>query len=261
MKLNKLKVCFSALLSVFLLAGCSDDDKLSRPNYVSFGKRTNQRLEMLEEDLTITKTFEVFANTISTTDRTFEIVVNEKLGPNGAPLYTTANASHYTFSPTVTIPANSDRGEFTVTSKADAKGKAIGFDIVEQSGVSAGKTLLVRVVEICDPSVRTVTLDLFADAYGAETTWELYNSDLELIYSGGPYGNLTAAGIQQKSHDLCLVPGTYTFLIMDVYSDGICCGAGNGYYTIGVNTNDGIINLVNGAGDFGQFAQTEFTVE
>lgn len=253
MKLNKITVFFSVLLATVFMASCSDDDKLASPNYVSFGSSNVMRFELLEGQLNASKTIEVYTSNTSNVDRTFQVVVNTA--------GTTATASQYTVPTSVTVPANSRKGELVVTSGVAAAGKKLSLDIVAEAGLSVGKTLLINFVQVCPEDVKTVTLDLYQDRYGEEITYELYNSDSQLIESGGPFPNLAAAGTQQISVDWCLAPGTYTFLIIDSYGDGICCGAGNGYYTIGVVTPDGINVLVEGAGDYGQFAQNEFTVE
>jgi lysyl endopeptidase len=55
----------------------------------------------------------------------------------------------------------------------------------------------------------------------------------------------------------CLDAGCYTFAINDVYGDGICCGQGNGSYTV---TNPEQGTIVTG-GEFTYNQSTSFCVE
>lgn len=50
--------------------------------------------------------------------------------------------------------------------------------------------------------------------------------------------------------------GNYTFILMDTFGDGICCGFGNGSYSLTVGGNE-----VASGGNFGQFEVTQFMVE
>jgi lysyl endopeptidase len=90
---------------------------------------------------------------------------------------------------------------------------------------------------------QTVTFTLTPDDYGSETTWELKDSGGNTLYSGGPYtdGNSTPV-----IENWCLPPGCYDLVINDAYGDGICCGWGQGGYTI----VSGAQTLVNFDGQF-----------
>ena len=69
------------------------------------------------------------------------------------------------------------------------------------------------------------------DDYPEETTWTI-TSDLDgsVVASGGPYNGAASGSV--RSDTLCLPDGCYQFTIMDSYGDGICCGFGNGSYTV-----------------------------
>lgn len=71
-------------------------------------------------------------------------------------------------------------------------------------------------------------LTINTDQYPAETTWELTDEQGGTVATGGPYS--TANGTETKT--FCLPIECYTFTIFDEYSDGICCGYGNGSYQI-----------------------------
>ncbi len=95
-----------------------------------------------------------------------------------------------------------------------------------------------------------VTLTITSDNYGSETTWTVKNSNGTTVASGGPYANNTTT-----THDLCLADGCYDFTINDSYGDGICCGYGNGSYSI----SDAGGSLASG-GSFGSSETKNFCV-
>ena len=53
-----------------------------------------------------------------------------------------------------------------------------------------------------------------------------------------------------------LAVGSYTFIILDTFGDGICCGFGEGSYDLSV----GGVNVVTDGGEFMQFDVTNFDV-
>lgn len=88
-----------------------------------------------------------------------------------------------------------------------------------------------------------VILQLTTDNYGYETSWEVRNSNNTLIDSGSNYPNATTVA---KTINLPS-DGCYTFTINDSQGDGICCGYGNGSYSLKTTGNQTIIQ----GGNFG----------
>lgn len=78
-----------------------------------------------------------------------------------------------------------------------------------------------------------VTVTINTDQYPGETTWSITDGGGSTVASGGPYS--TANG--NESATVCLDASgcNYTFTINDSYGDGICCGYGNGSYTVTAN--------------------------
>jgi lysyl endopeptidase len=72
-------------------------------------------------------------------------------------------------------------------------------------------------------------LKLILDDYGSETTWELRQLG-QVFYSGGPYADDVDG--EQVDVDFCLQEGCYQFRMYDSYGDGMCCGYGEGNYTL-----------------------------
>lgn len=100
-----------------------------------------------------------------------------------------------------------------------------------------------------------VELSITLDNYPQETSWTLKNSagttiDSESYSTANPDGSTVTKTFSGLAAD------TYTFTINDAYGDGICCGYGNGSYTL--SSAQGVI--VTG-GDFDSSESTEFCVE
>ena len=90
----------------------------------------------------------------------------------------------------------------------------------------------------------TVTLNIIKDQLGGQTTWKILDSNNQTIASGGPYANFK--GGELETHEICMDDGCYDFVIMDIYGDGICCGNGQGSYTLKDQNN----NILATGGEF-----------
>ena len=76
-------------------------------------------------------------------------------------------------------------------------------------------------------------IDILQDKFGSQITWELINSNEDVLASGGPYTTLAANGT--KLHRTKVkVPNNecVKFIIYDEAGNGINSGAGEGYYKI-----------------------------
>ncbi len=78
-----------------------------------------------------------------------------------------------------------------------------------------------------DCTENVVTLTLVTDNYPGETTWEV-TSGGNTILAGGPYSSSGTT----ITEEICLPDECYDFTINDSYGDGICCGFGNGSYSL-----------------------------
>jgi len=87
----------------------------------------------------------------------------------------------------------------------------------------------------CPSGQTQVSVSILLDNYPAETTWSLALAGCGApLASGGPY---TAANSTQTGN-ACVADGAaVVFTINDSYGDGICCGFGNGSYTVTANGN------------------------
>lgn len=102
--------------------------------------------------------------------------------------------------------------------------------------------------------VYQTTLQLVFDEYPEETFWTLEQNGNE-ISSGGPYAD--NAGGDEVELNFCLAPGCYTLTIFDDYGDGMCCGYGDGSYTL---FNQNQVSVATG-GEFADSEAIEFCVD
>lgn len=96
----------------------------------------------------------------------------------------------------------------------------------------------------CPGGQTQVIVAIVPDQYPNETTWE--------IRDGG--GNILASGINAQGDTVC-VPSSacLSFTIFDSYGDGICCGYGNGSYSLYYGGA-----LITTGGSFSNLERTDF---
>ena len=101
----------------------------------------------------------------------------------------------------------------------------------------------------CAANEIEVTIELNTDNFGYETSWTLTDTNGDTILLGGQGG--VYANVASYSESACVVDNEcLRFDIDDSFGDGICCGQGNGSYTILV---DGVQE-----GTGGNFSDVDF---
>ncbi len=100
-----------------------------------------------------------------------------------------------------------------------------------------------------------ITLSLTFDNFPQETSWTLTDASGTVVASES-YSTANPDGSTVTETISGLAAGTYTFTISDSFGDGICCGFGNGSYTLSSAAGE----IVSG-GDFGNSETTDFCVE
>ncbi|WP_282084821.1 reprolysin-like metallopeptidase [Aquimarina algiphila] len=98
-----------------------------------------------------------------------------------------------------------------------------------------------------------VLITLNFDDYPQETSWQITDSNNQVVASGGTYASQPDGSTLTITE--CLDPGTYTFTLNDSYGDGICCAYGSGSYTL---TSQG--TTIASGGSFGTSESTTFTI-
>ncbi|WP_290819742.1 hypothetical protein [Flavobacterium sp.] len=276
MMLKKSLAFFSALTLAFAMVSCEEDNSgdNSAANYV--GLESYQTVELTDGE-TVVVEGKILASDVSGEDRTFNLVVDPT---------TTHGAANYSVPTSVTIPAGSKEGIYEVTivgnSLVDGNKIVVGLEPAADlnqttfygtysNGVLTGAGTAKSTFNLYRPcaSVRA-RLSITFDNYPEETAWELYDSSLNLIDSGGfnadgsaitGYAALGFADRSTFSVVKCLAPGDYTFVIYDDYGDGMFTSATViGRYSMN-NLNNGAA-LFSASGDsFGANAVHEFTIQ
>ncbi len=86
------------------------------------------------------------------------------------------------------------------------------------------------------------TLNLITDDYPEETGFTLVNTTTNTNIVAVPIGSVSGP----QTLNFCLANGCYRFVIRDSYGDGICCGSGQGSFTLTGPTQ----NLIGTGGQF-----------
>lgn len=264
-----IKSIFNLLFLAFALGAlvsCEDDitGDVSLNNFVGMEEMITVNLE---EGNDITIQARVFASERASVDRVFDLTIDAT---------TTAGLAYFTVPATVTVPANSTEGVFEVyysgVDLGDGKKIVLNLDTSDYNTsvdpvynsdneiTSLNfKKLTINIVKFCP--LNSLRVEIVTDAYGSETTWELYDSDLNMIASGGPYPDQSAAGAYpQTPANLCLEDGNYSFVIYDLYSDGMNAGYGEGYYRlVKINADGDEVELAKN-GTFGANEVVEFSL-
>ena len=87
----------------------------------------------------------------------------------------------------------------------------------------------------CPGSQKAIGVELKTDKYPSETSWSLTNTCTGALVASKSGGYYTSTNKLYPTENFCVDDAAYAFRISDVYSDGICCGFGNGNYEISYN--------------------------
>jgi hypothetical protein len=263
MKLNKLSVLLKStfLFLAVTLAGCSDDDdNTSSLNYASFAGRSVV-LEIPAGE-SANKEIKVYSTSTSSSDRVYTINVIPTT-VNTDP-QTTAEEGSYRVPTTVTIPAGSTVGTFSI--QVDNRNLGDGKDIVlglrSEPGQIVGENIRINVAQFCEGT--KVKLDFIFDQYPEETSWEIYDSSFNVVYRGGrtDAGHIGYPEQESFSKTMCLESGSYTLIVYDEpYADGMVSATSVGSYTLSELDADGNETVLGTGGEFGEFDTVEFTID
>jgi len=103
-----------------------------------------------------------------------------------------------------------------------------------------------------------IDIAIVYDDYPSDTSWELRR------VVGGDVDNVLVKSFAAADGDgdddtsvkyICLIEGEYEFIIVDTFSDGICCENGVGHYNV---TSNG--TLIGEGGEFGESETTLFSI-
>lgn len=235
---NRLK--FLLLTFTIVAFSCDEQDPITAPsNYVSFEEDAVS--VGLPAGESASGQFNVHIVGNASSDRTYNLITSSA-----------APASSYSIPSTVTIPSgsNSTTVDFSVV---DDGGFGLFGEEITVTIEDTPENFIIDEVDVdvaitCDSPV---IVDFTFDAYPQETSWELYDANDALLTSGDSYD-----GLATFSREFCLGTGNYTFVVYDVFGDGICCNYGNGSYSVTIGNT-----VLASGGSFGASEATSFTIE
>lgn len=213
---NISKIFLALFLSVFLL-NC-EDTYVPDVDYVTF---ESPSVDFgVDPEGTGSQDFRIFTTEVSGSERTFGIAV----------VADETDATGYTVPSSVTIPANSNVGTFTVTANGPdidpANGNKIVVEMTDSDGSLFGDPITINLKQVCP--YPELFIAMIFDAYPGEQFWEIYDMNDVLLFSTAA-GDYSGDSFTEK---LCLAPGSYQFLMLDDWGDG------GGAYTL---THNGVL--------------------
>lgn len=216
-------------------------------DFVTFSDATYN--SSVDPGSTATKEVKVYSTTISSSDRVFDIVVDLD--------ETTADVNSYEVPTSVTIPANSNEGTFTIN-LADVNLDCfnyVGFKLKPYEGVNPGEasvlTFYQKPSDTCELEV-SGTLNFTFDSYASEISYEILDVEGNIVVSGP--SEAFADGTSSTSIPVTLCDGRcYSLVVYDSYGDGL---AAPGIFTLTLNGTE----YASDEGDFGDSTSTSFQV-
>ena len=205
----------------------------------------------------------VFATQTSNVDRVINVDLDDVESDYDA-------ADLISYPQSITIPAGSLSGEGEIVFDADnlvlGEEGTLYFDLVNPADGMINRTAdRTRIIYAKECLFNQVDLNITFDNYPEETAWRLFDSDSNVIASGGfdGSGNITGyavlgyADASTFSTKFCLESGNYSFVIYDDYGDGMYTNATvQGNYSI----KFGDVVLGSGGGNFGLSQTVNFTL-
>ena len=90
----------------------------------------------------------------------------------------------------------------------------------------------------CLNNQRKVKIKIKTDQYGFETSWTFRRKGTATpLFRGPDNRNYESSTLYQGT--FCANIGMYEFVIRDLFKDGICCGSGQGFFSVQVQKENG----------------------
>ncbi len=128
---------------------------------------------------------------------------------------------------------------------SEITGLSAGTYTVTVSGDGGCATSKTFVVNDYSSNTAEINIAITFDNYPSETSWVIQNGAGSTVASSPSYATMIAGSSINET--VCLPDDCYTFTIFDSYADGICCGFGNGSYTVTDVTAGGTIIATGGS--------------
>jgi hypothetical protein len=210
---KRLFIYLSVFTLIFSLSSC-DNESLELPelDYVSF---QSTALDFgVDIDGQTTQSLNVYASSITNSDRVFDIAVNA----DG----TTAGAAAYTVPSSVTIPAGTNVGTFDVTvADMDIEGKTLELQLSSDQDTFFGQNMIIQLSQKCPDGLTRLDLEITFDDWPEEIYWRIVSNGVVIDQSADPAAFGAYAGLTGSiALKWCLPSADYTFEIFDGFGDG-----------------------------------------
>lgn len=239
--------------------GCDQDDAIVNTIYDNINGQTGVGFVTLNSSVIIPEegivsTVIVQATTLSTTARTFNVVVDES---------STGSSQDYNIG-SLTIPADSYEGTLEVTfGNFDNIVDLVAFTLVLNLDLPEGVAIVGSESTTFNYLKKIICNDFLLvineDGFASERDWEITDDATGTVVAecanfGCPFPDVS--GGAQSTANFILPDGCYTFTIFDSFGDGLFDGVVTGNYTLSCS----IIIHVTGSGNFGSSRSTAFCV-
>ncbi|XOL40011.1 hypothetical protein KCTC32420_00376 [Aequorivita nionensis] len=149
--MKKINIIITFVVLALFVVSCEtyDDYDTNRKTVIGF-TNSSDNVNNIPEGGERTRTFNdaLFVSDLADVDREFKVIVIPTILPDAEPPATATNPENYTFEATVIIPANSQRGSFTVTgidnSIEDERGEYFSVAIEGGGNVVSGGRFTIR---------------------------------------------------------------------------------------------------------------------
>ena len=238
--MKKIKYIFLALATVMFLYNCEDTYVPDAAAYVTFGE--SDYSTGIDVGGSTTVDIPVFTADVVSTDRTFELTTDGSGAASGS----------YSVPTSVTVPAGTNEGTFTVSLSDIDLGIGVNkvvIGLMPEAGLSTSGDTTISYIQNCTEV--TATLDFIFDFYSSETGWYITDSLDGVVVEGGGYSD--GQGTASESIALC-AGRDYTLFVTDAFGDGMDDGSFLGSYTL---TIGGVV-VATGGGSFGESESNAF---
>jgi photosystem II stability/assembly factor-like uncharacterized protein len=180
-------------------------------------------------------------------------------GANLGRLEVDASFEGVTWIPLTTLDESRDSWQNTSINLREFKdGEAFRLRFWATSGDSWDGDICIDHIQIFDTPApgecNTLTLSILTDNYAKEVGWEVKQGGMVIDSRDPGFYTLNA---HQYEEEICLPSGCYELVMIDKHGDGLCCGYGQGNYSL---TDENGMELASGA-DYDHNDVTTFCVE
>lgn len=215
--MKKIRLYLSALIAIAFLSACETADL--DPQGTSFvALEAFESPQEVPDGGVLNREVKVYAANVTGQDRTLNILTSN----------VTLDATAYDIPATVTIPAGSSEGSFTITVRDDnldtAVDKGITVNLEATAEIATGDSFRLNVSRACPGAEKKLRIAITFDRYPEEVYWRVQQNGVTVLDATGGNGfwgaYAGAANGSTANEAACLAPGDYTFQVYDQFQDG-----------------------------------------